>query len=169
MSTSHQPASYWVEKLQLQAHPEGGFFKEMYRSEESIPAAGLPGRYAGSRPFGTGIYFLIDQDNFSAFHRVQSDEMWHFYAGHTAVLHIIHPDGRYEQRAVGRDPEQGEAFQVVVPGGSWFAASVAEGYALVGCTVCPGFDFADFELADHEGLSGLFPQHTELIRRFTRG
>ena len=162
--------AYWVEKLELLPHPEGGFYKEVYRPDEKIPAGALPDRFKGDRILGSGIYFLIHHQNFSAFHRLQGDELWHFYAGDTVSLHLIHPDGRYELRQVGNDLEIGAAFQVKVPALCWFAASVdaPDGYALVGCTMAPGFDFEDFEMAERESLTSTFPRHRSLIERFTR-
>lgn len=158
-------AAHWIDTLGLQAHPEGGYFKETYRAAESIPTASLPERYAGARTFCTQIYFLLESHAFSAFHRLKSDETWHFYHGSPIDLHLIHPDGRYEQRVVRMG-----AFQTVVPAGVWFGATVQqpESYTLVGCTVAPGFDFADFELADGAALQAQFPAHCALIQRLTR-
>lgn len=159
----------WVDKLGLVPHPEGGWYKEVYRSEDSIGAAGLPERFGGARSFSTSIYFLLAGDHFSAFHRIKSDELWHFYAGDGLTVHIIAPDGELSTIELGNKPEEGETFQGVVPAGSWFAAEPkGGGYGLVGCTVAPGFDFADFEMADRETLQAEFPQHRELIKRLTR-
>lgn len=161
-----QPAEYWVRHLRLQPHPEGGFFGETYRSALEITPEGYPGR----RPASTAIYFLITAAAFSAFHRLRSDEGWHFYTGSPLRLHLIHPDGSLETRLLGADPAQGQQFQTVVPAGVWFAAEVPapDGYCLAGCTVAPGFDFADFELAERAALSAAYPQHAELIRMLTR-
>ncbi len=161
----NQDAAKWIERLELQPHPEGGYFHETYRCRESIRAEGLPERFDGSRPFSTAIYFLLAGGQFSAFHRIRSDEIWHFYAGSGLTLHVIHEDGRYEQRKLGL----GE-FQLVAPGGCWFGASLDEdeGYTLVGCTVAPGFDYCDFELAERAALLEQFPQHGEIITKLTR-
>ena len=160
-------AAHWIETLGLQAHPEGGYFNETYRAAEAIPAAALPERYTSDRAFCTQIYFLLESHSFSAFHRLTSDEAWHFYHGSPLDLHLIYPDGRYEQRALGPG-----AFQTVIPAGVWFGATVREpdsySYTLVGCTVAPGFDFADFELADRVALQAQFPRHHALIQRLTR-
>jgi len=159
----------WIEELVLQPHPEGGWYKEVYRSSEEIDAAGLPERFDGVRSFSTAIYFLLAGDNFSAFHRIKSDEMWHFYAGDGLMVQIIAPNGDLSAIKLGNQPKAGETFQGVVPAGSWFAAEPkGGGYGLVGCTVAPGFDFADFEMADRDELQAEFPQHRELIRRLTR-
>jgi Uncharacterized conserved protein len=125
---------------------------------------------AGPRAASTGIYFLLEDGEFSAFHRIASDEMWHFYDGVTLHIYEIKPNGTLHVHRLGRDITQGEQLQLVIPGGSWFASSVEEtgGFALVGCTVAPGFDFADFELAERAALSQLFPQHAGLIGMLTR-
>ena len=159
-----------VERFQLLPHPEGGYYKENYRSGEEIAHNALPQRFSGNRQFSTAIYFLLEQRNFSAFHRIQSDECWHFYAGQTLHVHVIHPNGQYELLKLGNDLSQGESFQAVVPAGSWFASETAEGgtFSFVGCTVAPGFDFADFVLAKAEELVQQFPSMEILIRRLCR-
>jgi len=150
-----------VDALNLQPHPEGGFFRELYRSTENIPAESLPSDYHGARSVSTAIYFLLPGNMISAFHRLRSDEIWHFYIGDPIQLHLLHPDGRYEAVRVGQDLLHGERCQVLIPAGSWFAAQVSrgDGWALIGCTVAPGFDFADFELAKRAELLARFPQH----------
>ena len=159
---------YWVENLSLLPHPEGGFYKEMYRSKKAIPADIMEEGLTGSRSLSTGIYFLITEGNFSAFHRIKSDEMWHFYNGDPLVVHVIEKDGTYRKLSIGLDLERGQTPQAVVPAGAWFASESSGGYSLVGCTVSPGFDFADFELADKDKLSQYFPLHTDLISRLCR-
>lgn len=164
-------ASYWIRQLNMQQHPEGGWFAESYRSDESLDRSALPPRYGGQRTLSTAIYFLLEGHSFSAFHRIASDEGWHFYAGAPLSLWQIAPDGLLSELRLGPDPEQGQVFQAYVPAGNWFAARPADpaGYTLVGCTVAPGFDFADFELAGREALSRQYPQHSDLIARLTRG
>jgi predicted cupin superfamily sugar epimerase len=159
-----------VERFQLLPHPEGGYYKEMYRSGELIKKESLPDRFSGQRYFSTAIYFLLEQGNFSAFHRIQSDECWHFYAGQTLHVHVIHPDGQYELFRLGNNIAAGETFQAIVPAGCWFASETVPGgvFSFVGCTVAPGFDFADFELAERKALSAQFPQQSELIMRLCR-
>jgi len=158
-----------VEKFDLIPHPEGGYYKEIYRSKESISQEALPARFTGDRNFSTAIYFLLEHGNFSAFHRIQSDECWHFYAGQTLHVHVIHPDGKYELIKLGNDFTNEETFQAIVPAGSWFASETAPGgeFSFVGCTVSPGFDFADFELAKGEELSEQFREYDALIKRLT--
>ncbi|MBQ4819055.1 cupin domain-containing protein [Aquimarina sp. MMG016] len=159
-----------VAKLQLKPHPEGGFYKETYRSSGIIPKDVLDNEFSGDRNYCTGIYFLLTSENFSAFHRIKQDEMWHYYSGSSLYVHVITPDKNYQRYTVGMDIEEGELPQLVVPAGCWFASSVKnkKDYSLVGCTVSPGFDFDDFELADRESLANKFPDHKDVIREFTR-
>ncbi len=117
----------------------------------------------------TAIYFLLQENEVSALHRIKSDEIWHFYAGTPLLIHAIYPDGHYREQRLGSDCTDGDLYQVVVPAGCWFGAElVGKQFALVGCTVAPGFDFADFEMADRKQLSACYPQHTELIKRLTK-
>ncbi|MER3482543.1 MAG: hypothetical protein C4332_04720 [Meiothermus sp.] len=162
-------ARFWIEHLGLEPHPEGGYYRQSYKSGEIIDD--LPERYAGPRAFSTAIYFLLQHPNFSAFHRIASDELWHFYAGSPLTVWIISPEGALSTLRLGPNPEQGQSFQGVSPAGSWFASAPDEpgSWALVGCTVAPGFDFADFELAERDKLAAEYPQHRELIERLTRG
>ena len=159
-----------VETLSLLPHPEGGFYRETYRSEGVIAESHLGNGYEGSRNYATSIYFLLTSESFSAFHRIKQDEIWHFYDGAPLHLHIISPEGVYSKILVGKDIDKGEIPQATVYGGSWFASEVpqADSYALVGCTVSPGFDFRDFELARGQELSEAYPQHQEIIMRLTR-
>lgn len=163
-------AAYWMEKLQLTSHVEGGAFREVYRSELVIPRKSLPLFFQGDRPASTHIYFLLLDSQFSAFHRIASDEVWHFYSGDPLLVYEITHSGRLVTHRLGGDPEKGETFFAVVRAGSWFASTLADGgaYGLAGCTVAPGFDFADFELAEREALAAQYPQYGELIRRLTR-
>ena len=160
-----------VEKLQLLPHPEGGFYKETYRSTETIAKEALPERFSGDRHFSTAIYFLLPQGVFSAFHRIQSDELWHFYQGSSLHIHVILPNGRYELLQLGSHIERGESFQQMVPAGSWFASEPVEdgnAFSFVGCTVAPGFDFADFELAIANELMQSYPSLSSIIQRLCR-
>lgn len=164
-------AGFWIGRLGLERHPEGGWFRETYRAAESMEGNCLPERFRGSRAFSTAIQFLLTGDDMSALHRIRSDEVWHFYAGSPLVIHIISPEGAYRAVTLGREPDRGEVFQATVEAGSWFGASLPEtgGFALVGCTVAPGFDFEDFDLGRREELIRLFPGHRELITALTRG
>lgn len=158
-----------VSKLELLPHPEGGFYKESYRSNEVIEQSHLPNRFTGDRNFATAIYFLLSSGNFSAFHKIQQDEVWHFYEGAPLNVHVITPEGEYTKHKVG-SLNQGLKPQLVVPKGCWFASNIDEedSYTLVGCTVAPGFDFADFELAKKEELGRLYPKHIAIINQLTR-
>ena len=161
---------YWIEKLNLEPHPEGGFYREEYRSEEIFPTEALPDRFNGARSFSTAIYFLLPHDSFSAFHRIKQDELWHFYYGSSLKIHVIAPDGHYSVIHLGIDPEQGEKPQAVVKAGCYFAAETKcnNAYALTGCTVAPGFDFDDFEMPGRKELTDIFPNQSDIIKRLTR-
>jgi len=162
-------ANYWIEKLELTKHPEGGFFREIYRSTEIINKKGLPLRYNSFRSFSTSIYFLLKGSEFSAFHRLKSDEIWHFYDGCPLLIYILTPDGKMATVKLGQNLEKGERFQFAIPKGAWFAAKPEEKnlFSLLGCTVAPGFDFDDFELAKAEKLAKKYPQHQRLIDKLT--
>lgn len=159
-----------IEHYNLQTHPEGGWYRQVYKSTETIPADALPTRFTGDRPFSTAIYFLLEKGNFSAFHRIKSDECWHFYLGDPLIVYMIDQNGKLESISLGNDFENGQLFQFVVPANTWFASRPAakSEYCLVGCTVSPGFDFADFELASREELTRTYPQHSDLINELTR-
>ena len=167
-----QDAAYWIRRLALEPHPEGGSYRQTYRAGLVLPNEALGRRFNGPRAASTAIYFLLGGGDFSAFHRLQSDELWHFYFGQPLRIHVIEPDGRYSERRLGGDPEAGEAFQAVVEAGCWFASQVCNpderSFSLVGCTVAPGFEFADFELARRKTLAECYPQHRDLIEKLTR-
>src|SRR5690242_1589867 len=129
-------AQYFVDKFQMQLHPEGGWFKETYRSDEIILGEHLPNRYSDGRSFCTAIYFLLEGNQFSSFHRIKSDEMWHFYSGGALNVYVIDENGNSDIIRLGNDPEKGEVFQAVVKAGCWFASAPAEehSFSLVGCT-----------------------------------
>lgn len=162
-------AQDWIEKLGLQPHPEGGYYRETYRAEQRLMGCCLD-FHEGPRVMSTAIYFLLPGDQFSTLHRLRSDEMWHFYAGNPLTLHLIDREGNLSQIRLGRNFQNGEVFQAVVKAGCWFGATVdePEGYALVGCTVSPGFEFEDFELGERNKLLEQYPQHREIIERLTR-
>lgn len=202
-------ARYWIEKLSLEPHPEGGYFRQTYKSELRILPEELPNAtrngverncrqhphsriasgaisesgtegFGGTRAASTAICFLLEGENFSAFHRLRSDEMWHFYVGSPVAVHVIDPAGEYSSILLGSDAEAGQVFQAVVRAGCWFGSMIAENssesrrgarhtsYALVGCTVAPGFEFEDFELARRAELEAKYPEHRGIIRRLTR-
>lgn len=159
-----------IQQYNLLPHPEGGWYKETYKSSESIEADALPERFDHTRVFSTAIYFLLEQGNFSAFHRIKSDECWHFYAGQTLQVFVIQQNGELEIIDLGNNITEGQVFQYVVPANCWFASRPSkEGdFCFVGCTVSPGFDFADFELADAKALSAIYPQHAKIINELCR-
>ena len=155
-----------IAQLGLQPHPEGGFFVESFRSLVQLTLSN--GRV---RAASTAIYFLLPANSFSALHRVSSDEAWHFYEGNALELTTITAEGILEKRMLGRDLTAGQRPQFVVPAGIWQAAKSQDGehgYTLVGCTVAPGFDFADFEMPSRAELLQLFPQHAFVIEELTR-
>jgi len=158
-----------IKKLDLKPHPEGGYFKETYRSLAEINKNSLHSGYNGKRNYSTCIYFLLTSDTFSAFHKIKQDEIWHFYDGSPILLHTISETGIHDEYTIGRDLSKGEVPQLVVPGNHWFAAEVINknDYSLVGCTVSPGFDFSDFELPTRKKLITKFPTYESLITDFT--
>jgi len=163
-------AKYYIEKLDLMPHPEGGYFKEIYRSEEIYPADHLPKRYGGSRCFSTSIYFLLEGEQVSTFHRLKSDELWHFYDGSPLKIFIINSSGKKEEILLGNNLEKNENSQVVVTKGNWFGAEVMDksSFTLLGCTVAPGFDFSDFEAGKRLELIKQFPAFENLILKLTQ-
>lgn len=158
-----------VQLYDLKPHPEGGFYKETYRDKGIIPQGALPSPFKGDRNFSTAIYFLIPEGKKSCLHRIQSDELWHFYLGGPLTIVQIFPEGRLEKIVLGQDVMKGQKLQHVVPHGSWFGAYPHSGsdYSFVGCTVAPGFDFADFEMGERENLLSLYPQLKEEVKRLT--
>ena len=154
-----------VRRLNLAPHPEGGYFRETYRSAEHITLA----RYDGPRATSTAIYFLVTAESPSRLHRVKSDEIWHFYAGDALEMLQLHEDGAVETFTIGSSIRSGEVPQVLVPKGSWQGVRVVPGgrYGLVGATVAPGFDFNDFEMAERDSLLHHHPSHAELITALT--
>jgi len=161
---------YIVKKLEMLPHPEGGYYKETYRSAEKVSADALPERFSGDRNFATAIYFLIEKNNFSALHKIKSDETWHFYYGD--ALEVIELDdlGNLKSTLVGNNLMNGEVFQYTVKANVCFGSRVRAGgnFSLVGCTVSPGFDFADFEMAERNDLVTRFKEHKKEIEEMTR-
>lgn len=159
-----------IQRYGLEPHPEGGWYKQTYKSKEHIPADALPERFGATRSFSTAIYFLLVKGNFSSFHRIKSDECWHFYSGDPLLIYIIEQDGAIKIISLGNDPEKGQAFQYVVPADCWFASCPAPGseYCFVGCTVSPGFEFEDFELASAAELTAIYPRHKKIIEQLCR-
>ncbi|ALC87554.1 cupin [Bacillus sp. FJAT-22090] len=150
-------AEYYIKQLGLEPHPEGGYFKSTFASEESV----------SSRKLYTSIYFLLGADDVSHFHRLKSDELWYFHGGSSLLVHVIDEDGNYVEHKVGLDIENGETPQVLVPKNSIFGSSVMENgsFSLVGCMVAPGFEYEDFELFTQSELLDKYPQHEQIIRK----
>lgn len=163
----HTKAGKYIKQLGLTKHPEGGYFKEVYRSGELILPQHLPNRYKSSRNFSTSIYFLLEGKQYSAFHLLQSDELWHFYDGCPVLIYIIDKKGILELQKLGKEKDC--SFQISIKKNSWFAAELSnkKSFSLFGCTVAPGFDFDDFKLGKRERLNEKFPQHKTLIERLT--
>jgi predicted cupin superfamily sugar epimerase len=163
----NQKAKYYIQKLQLNKHPEGGYYREIYRSGEMI-SIDAPKKNL-KRNVSTSIYFLLEGPQVSKFHRLNSDELWHFYDGSSVKIYVIDERGMLTEIILGKKTENGEVFQTVIKKNNWFAAEVINkrSFALIGCTVSPGFDFSDFELASRDYLLEKYPKHKELIFKFT--
>jgi uncharacterized protein len=162
-------AKLLINKLKLIPHPEGGFFNEIYRSEKIIKKSSLPDQFNGDRNYSTSIYYLLEGEHISFFHKLISDELWHFYKGSPLILHCL-SCGIYLKIRIGNNIERNESFQYLIQANTWFAAEVEDkkSYTLVGCTVAPGFDYSDFELAKRKSLLTEFPQFEEIILKFTK-
>ncbi|MFA6448784.1 MAG: cupin domain-containing protein [bacterium] len=159
-----------IKLLDLKPLPEeGGLYRENYRSDEMIPANGLPARYGKTKCFCTAIYYLLTPDNFSAIHRVPSEEIFHFYLGDPVTMLQLHADGRSETVTLGQDIVAGQQLQVIVQRGVWQGAFLNKGgaFALMGTTVAPGFDFSDYESAAREPLLEKYPDRAGLIEKLT--
>jgi uncharacterized protein len=152
---------------------EGGFYRETWRSQDTIPESALPDRYLKSKSFGTAIYYLLTTDTKSKIHRLPTDEIFHFYLGDPVEMLILYPDGNSEIIMLGQKIDEGESVQVVIPKGTWFGARLKKmsgrtyGFALMGTTVAPGFDFSDFEIGKRKVLAKLFPDKIDLIKILT--
>ncbi len=160
-----------IDALRLQPHPkEGGYYVESYRSLESIPRGTLPDRYTGDRSFGTAIYYLLTPDSFSAMHRLPTDEIFHFYLGDPVEMLQLWPDGTARAIILGSDILDGMRPQLVVPAGVWQGARLRGGgrFALLGTTMAPGFDYADYETGERDTLLRLYSNFEEIIRALTR-
>ena len=158
-----------INHFNLTPHPEGGYFKEIYRSKGTIQSENLASYFNGNRNYCTSIYFLLTANKFSAFHKINQDEIWHFYTGTTLKLHMISPDGDYNFVLIGNNFNQNEIPQFTVPAHYYFAAEILtkNSFAFVGCTVSPGFDFKDFVLPSCKELSKEFPKHAKIIAELT--
>jgi len=157
--------------LGLVPHPiEGGFFTETYRSPDLLPGDALPARYRGARAAATAIYYLLTPETFSAMHRLGSDEIFHFYLGDPVEMLQLAPDGSHRVVVIGPDLEAGQRPQVVVPRGVWQGARLRPGgrLALLGTTVAPGFDYADYEIGGRAALLASHPAARHLVTALIR-
>lgn len=164
-------ASHYIQALSLLPHPEGGYFKEVFRSELILPVQSLPAGYTGDRSMSTSILFLLTAEQPSRFHKIRSDETWFFHDGASIDLHLLNPAGEYHMVKIGKTIETGDQLQFTVPHDFWFAAEIspndAADFALISCVVAPGFDFSDFELAEQVLLMTQYPKHATLIKKLT--
>jgi uncharacterized protein len=156
-----------IDKLALQPHPEGGWYNQTYRSDERVLRSNAD-QTRVERRASTAIYYLLRDDDYSSWHRIDADELWHFYTGDPLFIHVLNPHGELITHVLGNTLEQPDGvFQVMVPAGHWFAAERTgpRGFALAGCTVAPGFEFETFELADISQLKMRYPRHQALLQR----
>lgn len=166
-------AAYWIQSLQLEPHPEGGYYRETYHSPIWMDDDSTRSTYGDKRRSATSIYFLLEAGDVSHFHRLKSDELWYFHAGDPLDVHTIDPAGAYRCHGLGLALDDGQAPQLLVPRGTIFGSSPRPvnvnraGYSLVSCMVTPGFDFHDFELFHLDELLRQYPRHEQVIRRLT--
>jgi predicted cupin superfamily sugar epimerase len=159
-------AREWIERLALTEHPEGGWYQEIYRSDDQVLLTATPKTVSKPRAAMTSIYFLLEAPEVSCLHRIDSDELWYWHAGDELRIEVIAPQGT--RRTLRLGPEA--SLQVAVEKGCWFGAELpsSQGWALVSCAVAPGFEFSGFELAERSSLLASYPEHRELILRLTR-
>lgn len=164
----NQQAEQIIRQYNLEKHPEGGYFKEVYRSAKSIDPNCLPG-FSDERNIATSIYFLLHDDEISAFHQLKSDEIWYHHEGDPVRVHMFTPGGEYESHVLDRPLGKHGMPQLVIPAHTIFGAEIMnpDGYCLMGCMVAPGFHFDDFELMERESLLKSYPRHQELIEKLT--
>lgn len=163
-------AKYWINKLHLEKHPEGGFYRRIYESSIKLDDTNLPFSFQGERHLATSIYYLLGGNEVSVFHKLNSDEIWYFQYGSSATIHIINEKGEYFKKIIGPDVKQEFDMQVIIPANCIFAAEIneKESYGLFGCIVAPGFDFADFEIIERRFLLDKYPKQAALIQKFTK-
>jgi uncharacterized protein len=163
---NHDP-QYYVSKLGLTPHPEGGYYKETFRSTEMTSDQELTVNFEGKRKLYTSIYFLLTSNDISHFHRLKSDELWYYHAGSPLTVHIIDENGDYKEIKLGLNLDKGEVPQALVPKNSIFGSSVMDEdtFSLVGCMVSPGFEYKDFELFTQNELLLKYPQHKDVIMK----
>lgn len=162
-----QDPQFYISKLGLTPHPEGGFFKETFMSTEMTSDQELSVNFDGKRRLYTSIYFLLTSQNISHFHRLKSDELWYYHAGSPLSIHLIDENGAYKEIRLGLDLDNGEVPQALVPKNTIFGSSIRseDSFSLVGCMVSPGFEFKDFELFTQKELLQKYPEHKEIIMK----
>jgi uncharacterized protein len=160
----NQSAAYWIDHLNLQPHPEGGYYKEVFRSDIEVVRSSSP----KTNKACTSIYYLLEAKDFSAFHRIASDEIWYFHKGEPLHIHVIDDDGVHVVNELSDAPSG--SLSIAIEPGLWFAAEIPlkTGFALASCAVAPGFEFSEFELADKQVLTSLYPQHALVIDKLCR-
>ncbi len=161
---NHSP-KYWIKNLDLKKHPEGGYFKEIYRSDKKIKID------KEIRTYYTSIYYLLEGNDFSSFHKIKCDEIWNFFTGSSITLYLIDDKtNQIQKKILGPNFEHKNYFQILVPANTWFAAKVndAKSYSLVGCIVSPGFEFYDFVIGQRNELEINYPSLKNWIRKFTK-
>jgi uncharacterized protein len=158
-----------ISTLNMNAHPEGGYYAPSFRSDEGIESGAIRERFYGDRELWTSIYFLLKEDEVSHFHELKSDELWYFHGGSSLTIYMLNQSGELKMETLGLDFEKGERPQVLVPRGTIFGSAMnGQGFSLVGCMVSPGFDFADFKLFKREELLTRFEEHKTIIQKLTR-
>lgn len=159
-----------IERFKMEPHPEGGYFCKGYSDAPCFYPNFPDQKFDGSRRLYSSILYLLEKDDFSAFHRLETDEMWHHYLGGELVFYVISPTGSLQVQKVGKTLDEGSVFQFLVPHHHWFAVVPGAGFdfALCGCTLSPGYDDADFELASRDVLCAMFPEQRTLISALTR-
>ena len=158
-----------IKQLNLNRHPEGGYYAETYRSDVVVSAEALPANFRDQRNICTSIYFLLPSGEASNFHRIESDELWFYHAGSSLSIYVL-GEGELNVHRLGPDLANGDSLQVIVPRGSWFGAlcNDVNSFTLCGCVVSPGFDFRDFTLASRQELMSDYPHHQSIILRLTK-
>ncbi|HHE33058.1 MAG TPA: cupin domain-containing protein [Chlorobaculum parvum] len=164
-------AEFWIDRLRLERHPEGGWYRETYRGEGQYDFSGA-GPFGSARSYATSIYYLLEHGDRSRLHRIHSDEQWYFHTGSPLEVHSFPEAGEPSSFTLGYDPDAGQVLHSWVPAESWFGASLTKSddpgtYVLVSCVVAPGFDFHDFTFADREKLLALFPAHAPIIDKLS--
>lgn len=158
----------FIQQLNLLPHPEGGYFREIYRNEKEVPGNLLSEQYSGNRNLATSIYFLLESGQVSKLHQLKSDEIWYYHTGSPLHVHIF-SGKNYKKLTLGPDVEKNQKLQIIIPAGSIFGAEVIlqQSFTLMGCMVSPGFHFDDFRLVTGNELYSSFPEHKSIIKNLT--